>query len=40
MKILVAEDNSDIRMFHQRQLTSWGYNVDLAINGKEAIEHV
>lgn len=40
MKILVAEDNSDIRMLHQRQLSNWGYNVDLAINGKEAVEHV
>ncbi len=40
MKILIAEDNSAIRMLHQEQLTNWGYRVDLAVNGKEAVEHV
>ncbi len=40
MKILIAEDDPAIRRLHQRQLTHWGYNVDLAVNGKEAVECV
>ncbi len=40
MKILIAEDDPAIRRLHQRQLTHWGYNVDLAVNGREAVEHV
>ncbi|HHI92916.1 MAG TPA: response regulator [Gammaproteobacteria bacterium] len=40
MKVLVAEDDPVIRMLHQRQLTNWGYSVDLVMNGKEAVEHV
>jgi len=40
MKILIAEDTPDIRMLHQKQLTRWGYHVDLAVNGEDAVEHV
>jgi len=40
MKILIAEDNSDIRMLHQKRMSQWGYNIDLASNGKEAVEYV
>jgi len=40
MKILIAEDNPGIRMLHQEQLGQWGYHVDLASNGKEAIERI
>jgi len=40
MKILIAEDNSDIRMLHQKRMSRWGYHVDLASNGKEAVEYV
>jgi len=40
MKILIAEDDLDIRMLHQKQLTNWGHNVDLAVNGKNAVECV
>jgi len=40
MKILIAEDDPDIRMLHQKQLTNWGHNVDLAVNGKKAVECV
>ncbi|MCF6254890.1 MAG: response regulator [Gammaproteobacteria bacterium] len=40
MKILIAEDDPDIRMLHQKQLTNWGHNVDLAVNGKRAVECV
>ncbi len=40
MKVLIAEDDPTIRMLHQRQLTNWGYDVDLAVNGKKAVERV
>ncbi|MCF6257755.1 MAG: response regulator [Gammaproteobacteria bacterium] len=40
MKILIAEDNSDIRMLHQKRMSRWGYHVDLASNGKEAVDYV
>jgi len=40
MKVLIAEDHPAIRTLHQRLLTNWGYNVDLAVNGKEAVERV
>jgi len=40
MKVLIAEDDPAIRTLHQRQLTHWGYSVDLAVNGKEAVERV
>jgi len=40
MKILVAEDNLDIRILHKKRLSQWGYHVDLASNGEEAVEHV
>jgi len=40
MKILIAEDDPAIRRLHQKQLTRWGYSVDLAVNGREAVECV
>jgi len=40
MKVLIAEDDAAIRTLHQRYLLRWGYSVDLAVNGKEAVEHV
>ncbi len=40
MKILVAEDDPNIRILHQKQLTNWGHSVDLAVNGKNAVECV
>ncbi len=40
MKILIAEDNPDIRMLHQKRMSKWGYHADFASNGKEAVEHV
>ncbi len=40
MKILIAEDNPDIRVLHQKRMNKWGYYVDLASNGKEAVEYV
>ena len=40
MKILIAEDDPAIRRLHQKQLTRWGYSVDLAVNGREAVESV
>jgi len=39
MKILIAEDNSVTRMIHQEQLTAWGYDFDLAVNGEEAVDY-
>ncbi len=39
MKILVAEDNAVLRMIHQEQLTAWGYDFDLAVNGEEAVDY-
>ncbi len=38
MKALIVEDYPILRKLHQRQLTHWGYSVDLAVNGKEAVE--
>ncbi len=38
MKILIAENNSAARMHHREQLISWGYDFDLATNGKEAVD--
>jgi len=38
MKILIAENNSAARMHHRERLISWGYDFDLAANGKEAID--
>jgi len=40
MKILIAENNPTIRMHHREQLIAWGYDVDLATNGKEAVDYV
>jgi len=40
MNILVAEDDPVIHSLRQRQLTRWGYNVDLVVNGREAVECV
>ncbi len=40
MKILIAEDNADIRILHQKRLSQWGYHVDFASNGKEALAHI
>ncbi len=40
MKILIAEDTPDIRMLHQKQLVRWGYHVDLAVNGEDAVARV
>jgi len=40
MKILIAEDDPAIRRLHQKQLIRWGYSVDLAVNGREAVECV
>jgi len=40
MKVLIADDDPAIRRLPQRQLIRWGYSVDLAVNGKEVVEHV
>ncbi len=40
MKILIAEDSPVTRRIHQEQLTAWGYDVDLAVNGEEAVDYV
>ena len=39
MKILIAEDNPVTRKIHQEQLTTWGYDFDLAVNGEEAVDY-
>ncbi len=39
MKILIAEDNLVTRKIHQEQLTAWGYDFDLAVNGAEAVDY-
>jgi len=39
MKILVAEDDAILRMVHREQLTAWGYDFDLAVNGEEAVDY-
>ncbi len=39
MKILIAEDSPVTRMTHQEQLTAWGYDFDLAVNGEEAVDY-
>ena len=39
MKILIAEDDPVIRTIHQKQLTAWGYDFDLAVNGEEAVDY-
>lgn len=40
MKILIAENNSAARMHHRERLISWGYDFDLAANGKETVDYV
>ncbi len=40
MKILITDDTPDIRILHQKQLTHWGYHVDLAVNGEDAVQCV
>ena len=37
-RILVVDDNEDIRFIYNKVLTSKGYLVDSAANGKEAME--
>ena len=38
MNILIAEDNSTIQLLYQDVLSAWGYNFDIAENGREAVE--
>ncbi len=38
VKILVVEDEEIIRLMFKQSFESWGFNVDVAENGKEAIE--
>jgi len=38
VKILVVEDEEIIRLMFKQSFESWGFNVDIAENGKEAIE--
>ncbi len=40
MKILITENNPTIRMRHREQLIAWGYDFDLAANGKETVDYV
>jgi len=39
MKILIAEDSPVTRIILQEQLTAWGYEFDMADNGKEALDY-
>lgn len=38
VKILVVEDEEIIRLMFKQSFENWGFNVDIAENGKEAIE--
>lgn len=38
--ILIVEDNADLRWLYQQALQRGGYNVSLAANGQEAIDHL
>lgn len=38
LKILLVDDNDTVRQMIQNQLTGWGYEVDEASNGLEALE--
>ena len=37
MKLLIAEDNSDLRYMTSRILDMWKYKYDIAHNGKEVV---
>ena len=39
MKILIAEDDDIIQNLNQKLMHHWGYEYDLAYNGKEAVEY-
>lgn len=39
-RILIADDEENIRMLYKLELEESGYKVDLASNGKEAVEKV
>lgn len=38
MNILIAEDQSTIQMTHLALMENWGFDCDIASNGKEAVE--
>ena len=40
MKILVADDDSMIRMLIERQLVAWGHEVRTAADGAEAMREI
>lgn len=39
MKILIAEDNIHLQSMAERLMKSWGFEFDMASNGREAIDH-
>lgn len=40
MRLLFAEDESDLNRILSRKLTEEGYTVDSCLNGAEALEHL
>ena len=39
MNILIAEDSTIIQMMHRQRMKEWGYEVDIASDGAEAVEY-
>ncbi len=39
MNILIAEDSHIIQMIHRQRMEQWGYQVDVASDGMEAVEY-
>ena len=38
MKLLIADDNTDLHPIMQSLMDDWGYQVDIVSNGQEAFE--
>ncbi len=40
MKLLIAEDDNALRLFLEKKLTSWGYDVISVDDGKKALQYI